>query len=763
MSKFNKKKKQFEENNQNKYKLEELGPRIMMDASADDWNQEALLLDVNAASIFVSSSDYQKWANTDIRTLFVEDSSKGEVRVAKAADLIDENQAASLLSLNASDIASLKQVMSSASQIAKSSYRQSLLNTAPFNGINDPNTSAEEKQSLINSLDSAVTQHKFSAAEMAVYLNALASSSGYVFGVDTESDSLVVSIVKHEMATNPNIAANVTGFANVATNLQGVNVDGGHNVDRNASFSVKLDGASNPEYINQTISVAAHFRQYTQQDVDDESDSERKAELEAFLQANGSVLEYKSIADVDESVPDYSVGLGLSAAGVNEIFKADLDFDVVESSRISGLVSSTGVKLVCDENTHVWSWVGAADVESIEQATMGLILHKLSDLSAWLNRNSTVTPDNPVPLLYDSFAGVLSQNATEYAKLPSLLNNLLNKPPKSLQELHEIMKNDVATPVELNGDELLLSFKLSVSNENPQNVSIAVDELSRLGFTVTRNESLALRTSAILEFTLSIDLTAQMRADGTTFLKDIVAEENILDFFGRQSVAVDNGFGLKVSEAPAYSDIRSGICLYKNVTIEAGYVGGFSLAMPDSFNKEFELKWNDLNDAIKFYAADVEELVSAIQATFTENGVNIHTYNAGSEIFLVKGDECNVASVKLDSTDFTSCYVKVVENTPIDVKGGDIVLTFDGNVETITIGASDNLDRGTVISQINEKLAGIDDGIFSASFKDGLFAIECKDNMSFDVSGTFFSNNNLFTLGTSLRLCSLKWLLISLE
>ena len=269
-----KKNKMFKKNNRFDCKIEQLEPRLMMDASADDWNQEALLLDVNAASIFVSCSDYQKWANTNIRTLFVEDSSKGEVRVAKAADLIDDNQAISLLSLNSSEVASLKQVMSSASQIAKSSYRQSLLNTAPFNGINDPNTSAEEKQSLINSLDSAVNQHKFSAAEMAVYLNALASSSGYVFGVDTESDSLVVSIVKHEMATNPNIAANVTGFANVATNLQGVNVDGDDNVDRNASFSVKLDGASNPEYINQTVSVAAHFRQYTQQDVDDESDYE---------------------------------------------------------------------------------------------------------------------------------------------------------------------------------------------------------------------------------------------------------------------------------------------------------------------------------------------------------------------------------------------------------------------------------------------------------------------------------------------------------
>ena len=293
-----KKNKMFKKNNRFDCRIEQLEPRLMMDATADDWNQEALQLNVNAASIFVSSSDYQKWANTNIRTLFVKDSNN-DVRIAKAKDLIDDNQAISLLSLNSSEVANLKQIMGSASQIAKSSYRQSLLNTAPFNGINDPNTSAEEKQSLINSLDSAVTQHKFSAAEMAVYLNALASSSGYVFGVDTESDSLVVSIVKHEMATNPNIAANVTGFANVATNLQGVNVDGDDNVDRNASFSVKLDGASNPEYINQTVSVAAHFRQYTQQDVDDESDSERKAELEDFLQANGSVLEYKSIADVE--------------------------------------------------------------------------------------------------------------------------------------------------------------------------------------------------------------------------------------------------------------------------------------------------------------------------------------------------------------------------------------------------------------------------------------------------------------------------------
>ena len=49
----------------NSYRIEQLGPRLMMDATADEWNQEALQLDVNAASIFVSCSDYQKWANTN--------------------------------------------------------------------------------------------------------------------------------------------------------------------------------------------------------------------------------------------------------------------------------------------------------------------------------------------------------------------------------------------------------------------------------------------------------------------------------------------------------------------------------------------------------------------------------------------------------------------------------------------------------------------------------------------------------------------------
>lgn len=60
-----KKNKMFKKNNRFDCKIEQLEPRLMMDATADEWNQEALQLDVNAASIFVSCSDYQKWANTN--------------------------------------------------------------------------------------------------------------------------------------------------------------------------------------------------------------------------------------------------------------------------------------------------------------------------------------------------------------------------------------------------------------------------------------------------------------------------------------------------------------------------------------------------------------------------------------------------------------------------------------------------------------------------------------------------------------------------
>ena len=91
-----KKNKMFKKNNRFDCRIEQLEPRLMMDATADDWNQEALQLNVNAASIFVSSSDYQKWANTNIRTLFVKDSNN-DVRIAKAKDLIDDNQAISQL------------------------------------------------------------------------------------------------------------------------------------------------------------------------------------------------------------------------------------------------------------------------------------------------------------------------------------------------------------------------------------------------------------------------------------------------------------------------------------------------------------------------------------------------------------------------------------------------------------------------------------------------------------------------------------------
>lgn len=117
---------------------------------------------------------------------------------------------------------------------------------------------------------------------------------------------------------------------------------------------------------------------------------------------------------------------------------------------------------------------------------------------------------------------MLSQNASENAKLSSMLDCVLNDQPTSLQQLRDLMGGAIV----LSGNTLTLSFKLKIpqgSADKPVTaVSIATETLTKLGFDVTRNESLALTTDASLEFTLNVDLTAATRADGNTYVKNVL-------------------------------------------------------------------------------------------------------------------------------------------------------------------------------------------------------------------------------------------------
>ncbi|WP_297698409.1 LEPR-XLL domain-containing protein [uncultured Fibrobacter sp.] len=56
MSKFNKKNKKSKKNNRKNYKIESLEPRLLMDASVNDWNDELNALNVGAYTIDSDSS-----------------------------------------------------------------------------------------------------------------------------------------------------------------------------------------------------------------------------------------------------------------------------------------------------------------------------------------------------------------------------------------------------------------------------------------------------------------------------------------------------------------------------------------------------------------------------------------------------------------------------------------------------------------------------------------------------------------------------------
>ena len=56
MSKLNKKNKKSKKNNRKNYKIESLEPRLLMDASVNDWNDELNALNVGAYTIDSNSS-----------------------------------------------------------------------------------------------------------------------------------------------------------------------------------------------------------------------------------------------------------------------------------------------------------------------------------------------------------------------------------------------------------------------------------------------------------------------------------------------------------------------------------------------------------------------------------------------------------------------------------------------------------------------------------------------------------------------------------
>ena len=276
MSYFKKNNKKSANKNHKNYKIESLEPRLMMDASVTDWENEIDSIDAQLLSTTNSLSTDTNF-NIDNTVIYEKD---GVSRIAKFNDI-----AALATNLDSEKINSgIEKILQDGLSNAKTSRRTALLQTDEYKELNKTNSSlsSEALKALKKKLDDAVNGGVYSALEI---YNALSKTSvtvsGWTFNIEkpsnTSNASLKVNVAVNEVSgVSSEISANIGNFSGVSVNLTPIDAS------VNEKFIIDLDGQNSAECKNENYTIEVRFRQ----DLD-----------AAKIGASGNALEFESIAD----------------------------------------------------------------------------------------------------------------------------------------------------------------------------------------------------------------------------------------------------------------------------------------------------------------------------------------------------------------------------------------------------------------------------------------------------------------------------------
>ena len=445
------------------YHIEQLEPRLMMDATVSDWTAESNLIDDNLLPAQYVSS----WEDTRIDTVQIEEDSL--VRRAQVNDLYDEGD----IDTSALE-AIVKNSMTGALNQLKAEYM------AAHDGEWD-------------------SSHTFSASDIYSHLsNTLFNSDGWNGSFAVSNGSIVVSAAFHKAKTVENLSALVAEKISVDVNLVSL---AENNVSINASAQITLNGVGSVDVDNVALDARALFRQV----VDNPGDGTNPR------LALGNTLEFESVADAanDLTTADYYAGAQANNSFIGQTYWGDLNFNVTNVSSLGSGVSITNpVTYSLDSslpspNNMLWS---DATVQILENGlSTNSIVSPLYGLYQWLKDNSFVTQNNPSPLLQDTFGGLLNRNATECVPWSKLFKGILSGEVKSLQDI--LAANQNSSGVSLENNVLKIPFSLTCDSNAKTSALIAANEIEKLGFNVVKNPALNLTTSDVsLEFTLEIPI-----------------------------------------------------------------------------------------------------------------------------------------------------------------------------------------------------------------------------------------------------------------
>lgn len=247
MSNFKKNNKKSANKNRKNYKIESLEPRLMMDATVADWQNEIDSIDAQLLSTAGSLS-----TNFDVHNTVIYEKD-GTSRIAKFNDI-----AALATNLDSKDINSgIEKILQEGLSNAKTARRAALLQTDEYKELNKTNSSlsSDALKALKKKLDDAVNGGVYSALEI---YNALSETSvtvsGWTFNIEkpsnTSNASLKVNVAVNEVSgVGSEISANIGNFSGVSVNLTPIDAS------VNEKFIIDLDGQNSAECKNENYAL----------------------------------------------------------------------------------------------------------------------------------------------------------------------------------------------------------------------------------------------------------------------------------------------------------------------------------------------------------------------------------------------------------------------------------------------------------------------------------------------------------------------------
>ena len=531
MSKKNNNKKNKKISRKN-YKIESLEPRLLMDATVDQWQEE--LDSISAITTHVGQSDFMSAStsnqNNEIEGLFVKDKNTGDYRKATIGDVINDS------AFDSRKLVSPSVILKSVADDIKALIAK-----------NTTSTSVLSKQNVLTFFqsDSNADGQRVITARGTVMVSVLSGLPANPFtttpttiSVPYNVDNQIEYKIVHEngklivRGTAKDTPLSFTGNTSLSNSYSAdvnkiLEIDASYNtvgMCQRYEFSFELDGLiSTSANLNSSRELCIQFNEELDTTVSPSVGEEAKTGVLGL------------VGDTDSSA-DVLVGYSLNVSNLSVEMKsgvwADLLFGIRDSGNFNTSFNPGLVRYTKDFNDNQGQWSNDV-VAKFNDISMGKILGRLQQLSKRLAEIQSGGEESI------DFGGILAQNANTLLGLTSMLEDVLNGSPKTVQELITLLNgsayrdkdNYPLSQASIDSDgNLVIPFHLFLDERNNVvridevtkqkkcnnifDVSIAKNALSKLfGIDVVDNDSVKVKSNAALDFKLVVPLVEYPAVD----------------------------------------------------------------------------------------------------------------------------------------------------------------------------------------------------------------------------------------------------------